>query len=37
MRDENLAALAKELELSLAPNSNEDAAGSEKDNAASRL
>ena len=37
MRDENLAALAKELELSLALNSNEDAAGSEKDNARPRL
>ena len=37
MRDENLAALAKELELSLALNSNEDAAGSEKDNALSTI
>jgi hypothetical protein len=33
MRDENLAALAKELELSLALNSNEEAANSEKDGA----
>ncbi|CAL6376259.1 unnamed protein product [Bathycoccus prasinos] len=37
MRDENLAALAKELELSLALNSNEDAAGSEKDSALSTI
>ncbi|CAL6373604.1 unnamed protein product [Bathycoccus prasinos] len=37
MRDENLAALAKELELSLALNSNEDAGGSEKDNALSTI
>ena len=37
MRDENLAALAKELELSLALNSNEDAADSEKDNALSTI
>ncbi|CAL6375468.1 unnamed protein product [Bathycoccus prasinos] len=37
MRDENLAALAKELELSLALNSNEDADGSEKDNALSTI
>ena len=37
MRYENLAALAKELELSLALNSNEDAGGSEKDNALSTI
>ena len=37
MRDDNLAALAKELELSLALNSNEDAADSEKDNALSTI
>lgn len=37
MRDENLAALAKELELSLAQNSNVDAGGSEKDNALSTI
>ena len=37
MRDENLAALAKELELSLALNSNVDAGGSEKDNALSTI
>ena len=37
MRDENLAALAKELELSLALNSNEDATSEKDGNADSTL